>query len=294
MPATIGPAPQLLTRASAPPNGDAWLYEIKYDGYRLLANLARGRATLWSRPGADWTSRLPWIANAVASLKVQSVCLDGELVYLTDDGFPDFEALQGATRSTGRERLYYQIFDLLSLDGEDLTSRPLLERKERLCELLRRANSPRLRYVAHVEGNGAAFFQAVDGLGLEGIVCKRARSLYRAGTRSADWVKVKCFRTQTFAIVGYTVADGMLESLALAGRDGDRLAYAGRVEWGVPRRDPSLLNVLRSLGEPTANIDGARSRSVSWVEPCVSAKVRALAWAPGRALRHAVLRGVSV
>src|SRR5437763_3485231 len=99
MPAVLAPAPQLLSRASQPPNGDAWLHEIKYDGYRLMANLTHGRSSLRSRPGADWTSRLPWIAAAVASLQARSACLDGELVYLTDEGFPDFERLQNATRS---------------------------------------------------------------------------------------------------------------------------------------------------------------------------------------------------
>lgn len=177
---TLALSPQLLSRASEPPNGDGWIHEIKYDGYRLLASVEHGRASLRSRPGADWTSRLPLIARAVALLPVKSAQIDGELVYLTDCGFPDFEALQGAVRSTKQAtRLYYQVFDLLGIDAEDLTSRPLLERKQRLCELLTKSDQPRLRYVAHVDGDGAGFFLAVDGLGLEGIVCKRARSVYR-------------------------------------------------------------------------------------------------------------------
>ena len=297
MPTSLAPAPQLLTRAAAPPNGDAWLYEIKYDGFRLLANLGHGRASLWSRPGAEWTSRLPWIANAVAALKARSACLDGELVYLTDDGFPDFEALQDATRSgKNRERLFYQVFDVLNLDGVDLTSRPLLERKARLMDLLRAADSPRLRFVAHTRGNGADFFRAVDQLGLEGIVCKKARSVYRAGVRTSDWVKVKCFRTQRFTVVGYTIEDNVLASLALAGVVSDgSLVYAGRVEFGVPRRDDTVLRALRTLGDPTMAVaGGSQSPSVIWVEPKLSAEVRALAWQPGRSLRHAALRGVSV
>ncbi|MFL5613553.1 MAG: non-homologous end-joining DNA ligase [Gemmatimonadaceae bacterium] len=283
-------SPQLLSRASEPPNGGSWIHEIKYDGFRMLASRERGRVALTSRPGADWTSRLPGITKAIESLGADGVRLDGELVYLTDDGFPDFERLRSAAQSKDGSRLYYQVFDLLSIGRTDLTSRPLLERKQRLVELLRHAEHPRLRYVAHVEGSGADFFRAVDQLGLEGIVCKRARSLYRAGVRSADWVKVKCFRTQTFAIVGYTLADEVLESLALAGRDGEQLVYAGRVEFGVPRSDRTLLNLLQSLGEPTAEIGSAsRSRTITWVEPRLSAEVRALAWAPGRGLRHAVL-----
>src|SRR5689334_8705413 len=134
---TLSLPPQLLSRASVPPNGDGWIHEIKYDGYRLLAQLEGGRARLYSRPGADWTSRLPLIAKAISSLPVQSAALDGELVYLTDDGSPDFERLRSATQAVASGRLYYQVFDLLNLNSEDLSSRPLVERKQRLMELLR-------------------------------------------------------------------------------------------------------------------------------------------------------------
>ena len=167
--------------------------------------------------GSDHGSTGCVIAAAVASLRARSACLDGELVYLTNEGFPDFDRLQNATRSQQhRAHLYYQVFDLLHIDGMDLTTRPLIERKARLFELLRMTDNSRLRYVAYTRGNGTEFFRAVDGLGLEGVVCKRANSLYRVGVRSADSIKVKCFRTATFAVVGYTLEDGVLSSLALA------------------------------------------------------------------------------
>lgn len=292
---TLALSPQLLSRASEPPDGDGWIHEIKYDGYRLLASVEHGRASLRSRPGADWTSRLPLIAKAVASLDASSVTLDGELVYLREDGFPDFERLQGATRAKdANARLYYQVFDLLALHGTDLTCRPLLERKARLRELLTRVDNPRLRYVAHVDSDGGAFFRAVDEMGLEGIVCKRGRSIYRPGIRSADWVKVKCFRTQRFLIVGYTLLDGRLESLSLAGEHGGQLHYAGRVEWGVPRRDDGLLRTLHAIAEPTVCLPQIPSRGVTLVEPRLTAEVRALSWQVGRTLRHAVFRGASL
>src|SRR5690242_7323258 len=140
MPAVLGYSPQLLSRASTPPDGDGWLHEIKYDGYRLLASVERERVCLRSRAGADWTTRLPSIAKAIASLGARELALDGELVYLGDDGFPDFERLWTATRARDHQaRLYYQVFDLLNMNGEDLTGRPLLERKERLVSLLARA-----------------------------------------------------------------------------------------------------------------------------------------------------------
>jgi len=294
--ATLPLAPQLLARASTPPNGDGWIHEIKYDGFRLAASSQAGRARLQSRPGADWTSRLPYIARAIELLGARQVALDGELVYLTDDGFPDFERLQGATQSGAQERLYYQVFDLLNVNGEDLTARPLLERKQRLMELLRSAYHHRLRYVAHVQSSGGEFFRAVDQLGLEGIVCKKARSAYRPGVRSSDWVKVKCFHPQRFSVVGYTTEDGVLASLALAGRDdAGQLHYAGRVEFGVPRRDGTLLRALGMMSTSETTIAGApQSRSIVWVDPRLSADVRALRLAPGHSLRHAVLRSVDV
>ena len=289
--------PQLLSRAATPPGDDGWVHEIKYDGYRLLAKIERGRVRLSSRSGADWTTRLPHIAKAVATLGVRQLALDGELVYLDAEGFPDFERLQVATRSRDQQpRLYYQVFDLLILNDKDLTGRPLLERKDRLVTMLRRAEHPRLRYVAHVHGNAAEFFRAADELGLEGIVSKRARSVYRAGVRSGDWVKVKCFHTRCFLVVGYTVADGRLESLALAAPAEDgQLQYAGRVELGVPRRDERLARALEMLGKPSRSVWGASTNpGIRWVEPRLTAEVRALRWRPGRGLRHAVLRGFGV
>jgi bifunctional non-homologous end joining protein LigD len=297
MPEVLEYSPQLLSRASTPPLGSGWVHEIKYDGYRLLARAHGARVCLRSRPGADWTARLPFIAKAVASLGARALALDGELVYLTEDGFPDFERLGHATRSREHQaQLYYQVFDLLELNGEDLTARPLLERKARLVALLERADHPRLRYVAHVQGGGDAFFRAVDQLGLEGIVSKRATSLYRSGLRTTDWIKVKCFHAQRFTVVGYTTVDGQLESLALAGTDAKgQTQYAGRVECGVPRRDDTLLRALRLLEAPGTDAIGATtSSSVQWVEPRLTAEVRALRWVPGRSLRHAVLRSLSV
>lgn len=177
--------PQLLSRASEPPAGEDWLHEIKYDGYRLLASVERGRVRLISRSGADWTARLPLIAKALAAFGAQSAILDGELVFLTNEGFPDFERLRAATQSSNQASLYYQAFDLLTLNGRDLTVRPLIERKHHLERLLQRgASNPPLRYVAHAHGNGAAFSRAADQLGLEGVVSKRAMSLSAGCARS--------------------------------------------------------------------------------------------------------------
>ena len=295
-------APQLLERSQSAPDGDNWLHEIKYDGYRLLARLEQGRVALFSRPGADWTARLPSIARAIGALATSSAYLDGELVYLPPNGLPDFAALQNAAhtrRASGP--LYYQVFDLLRLGGEDLTRRPLSERKALLQALLASGGeNSRLRYVSHVVGDGPAFFAAADALGLEGIVSKRAASVYRSGERSRDWLKVKCFRTHRFDVIGFTTQardDGpALASLILAGRSRSGTAvYAGRVEFGVPSRDRALLRALQGMSVSTAPVAQAPDTPrITWVTPRLSAEVRCLAWEPGRYIRHGVVRGLAV
>jgi len=288
---TLALSPQLLSRASVPPNGDAWLHEIKYDGYRLLASTQRGEVWLYSRSGGQWSAKLPWIAKAVSVLD-RDVHFDGELVYLSENGHPDFDRLRGATQSGAQARLFYQVFDLLRLDGRDLSNRPLLERKQQLSALLGCGHAvTRLRYVSHYQGDSAEFLRAADALGLEGIVSKRVHSLYRAGVRSGDWIKTKCFRLQRFTVVGYTTelrgGKELLATLALAGA-GNR--YAGRVEFGVPRRDDTLLRALQLIRVRTASAsDAPHSTSIQWVQPRLAADVRCLPWKPGRHVRHAVL-----
>lgn len=180
---------------------------------------------------------------------------------------------------------------------KDLTGTRLIDRKDRLVDLLRDgAGEPRLRYVSHVVGGGPNFFNAVDQLGLDGIVSKRIESVYHPGVPSKHWLKMKCFHTQQFSVIGYTtefVGEGkVLSSLALAG---DREHYAGRVEFGVPRRDDTLLRTLLSTRLSAAPIEGAsRNPAIRWVEPRLTAEVRCLRWQPGRHIRHAVLRSISV
>jgi bifunctional non-homologous end joining protein LigD len=211
-------------------------------------------------------------------------------VAVDSQGVPTFEALQRALRrQPGQRPLYFQVFDLLELDGRRLTGLPLLERKAHLRELLR-GSPDRLRYVDHVRGNGSAVFARADALELEGIVSKRVHSRYQPGQRSSRWLKTKCWRLLRFPVVGYTVTAHRLESLLLASDGAGGPSYAGRVEYGLAQF-PGLREVLSDAG--TAHSPFGRGvRGAHWIRPGVVAEVQCLPWSNGRKVRHAVLRGL--
>ncbi|HEX6370754.1 MAG TPA: hypothetical protein VF006_17690 [Longimicrobium sp.] len=243
--------PQLLSSARAAPEGDAWLHEIKYDGYRLLCRLEHGRARLFSRPGRDWTAELPALVEAVEGLGIGSAWLDGEMVALRADGRPDFHALRRAIAGKrGAPRLVYQVFDLLYLQGRELLGTDVLARKRMLEEAVR-GRSPCVCYTDHLVGSGPAFHRAAHEAGLEGIVSKRIGSRYRPGTRSRDWLKVKCMHRYVFTVAGIG-QDGAV----LVDDDG---AFVG-CAWYTRRP---------RVGQ--------------------TVDVAALQWSPGHALRHATV-----
>lgn len=249
-------APQLLTPARAAPEGDGWIHEVKYDGFRLLCDVQPGRVRLYTRRGNDWTSRLPGIAVAMGALDIRSAYLDGEITALAADGIPDFEGLPRAMRGArGSPRLVYHAFDLLALDGRDLTRLDVLARKRLLAAVLHEA-PPCIRYTDHLRGDGPALWKHAHALGLEGIVSKRAGSGYHPGQRTRAWLKVKCYHRYTFTITAVHP-----DSVAVAADDG---APAGLVPvWSA--------------------------RTLAQVEPGMCVQVKALAWRPGRKLRHATL-----
>jgi bifunctional non-homologous end joining protein LigD len=185
-----GIEPQLATLAAEAPRGDAWLHEIKYDGYRVLCEIRDGEARLITRHGKDWTGRFTPVAREAAILPVREAVLDGEVVVLEADGRSSFQALQNALSGNRREDLVYFAFDLLYVDGWDLRRAPLQARKEALAELLA-GRQGAVRFGDHVAGGGEEFYRHACKLGLEGIVSKRADLPYRSG-RSKDWLEVKC------------------------------------------------------------------------------------------------------
>lgn len=293
------PPPQLARPASEPPAGDGWLHEVKYDGYRILCRIADGGIRLRTRSGEDWSHRYPRVVEAADRLGVGRVLLDGEVVVLRPDGRTDFQALQ---RAGGDERtLFYYAFDLLHLDGFDLTAVPLEARKELLREILgARPAGDALRCGDHVRGRGPEVFRAACATGAEGIVSKKADAPYRSGTRR-DWVKVKCLGRQEFVVVGFTEPAGSRQgfgALLLGTRDGDgEVVYAGRVGTGFTQRDlVELRGRLDRLERNTPAVDGAPTgagaRGVHWVRPELVAEVSFAGWTESGVLRHASFQGL--
>ena len=191
--------PQLATLVKTAPSGDEWLHEIKFDGYRIGCRVRNGLVTLWSRNGKDWTAAFPEVVHAVEQLKLRDALLDGEVASVLADGKTSFQALQNA--GAARETIVYFVFDLLRLGGDSLAKLPLEERKQRLLKLIGRKSTGRLRYSAHVTGNGDAFFAQACRMGLEGIVSKR-RDLPHQPGQHGGWVKTKCAMRQEFVIGG--------------------------------------------------------------------------------------------
>ncbi len=296
--------PQLATLVAEAPSGDDWLHEIKYDGYRVMCRLEEGKARLLTRRGADWTSHFPSLLGAVERIPARSAILDGEVVFVQPDGRTSFPKLASALQSGADEEggIVYYVFDLIYLDGYDLTGVPLFRRKEALRRLL--AGSPpdaRVRYVEHVQGLGKEFFNGTCELALEGEIAKRRDAPYRPG-RGRDWLKVKCTRRQEFVIGGFTEragGHGGIGALLLGHREeaGGPLHYAGRVGTGWDERTMTeLRGRLDELRQETAPFvdppEGKAAAGVTWVDPHLVGEVEYLSWDGRGAFRHSSFKGL--
>lgn len=290
----------LAERCVEPFDDPAWLFELKYDGFRVLAAVEGGRPHLYYRGGSEATACFPEVADALARLRDADAVLDGELVVVDREGRPQFQRLQQRfqlRRTPDRERAAadhpacFFAFDLLRLDGRDLRSRPLVERKALLRGLLPRRG--RLRYVQHVRGRGEALFAQVERRGLEGVLAKRADSPYLGG-RSAHWLKIAADRTGAFVIVGLTrVAAGEEGSLHLAVADGSGLEYAGSVGSGFKAGTLAEARRILSpyeLDAPPCAGSLPSPRSVMWVRPLLVCEVRYKAWTAEGRLRLPVFK----
>ncbi len=286
-------APELASLVKEPPEGDAWLHEVKLDGYRILARLAHGEVTLHSRNAKDWTERLPAIARAVRRLDCKSAVLDGEVVALREGGVSDFQRLQSSLGGESADLVYF-VFDLLELDGRDVRGEPLEHRKDMLAKLV--AKKGVVRLAAHVLGGGAKVFAQACELGLEGIVSKRRDAPYRGG-RGRDWLKIKCALRQEFVIVGWTDPKRSRElfgALLLAVRAGKRLEYVGKVGTGFSSESlASLAPKLRALAAKGSPLPRApRDRGVHWVLPKLVCEVSYGSMTDDGMLRHASFQGL--
>jgi bifunctional non-homologous end joining protein LigD len=262
--------PQLATLVSAPPQGGDWIYEVKHDGYRLLARLARRDARLFTRSGKDWTAKLPHLARELRRLRLEESWLDGEIVVLHEDGRSSFQRLQNAFESGRDAQIVYFVFDAPYLKGEDLRALPLAQRKERLRTALKGTRS--VRFSDHLEGEARQVLEKACEMKLEGLIGKRTDAPYVAG-RSKAWVKLKCRQRQDFVIVGFTAPGGSRSgfgALLLATYDERmQLRYAGKVGTGFDERLLSTLaerlsRIARS-DPPLAEVP--HERGVRWVKP---------------------------
>lgn len=290
--------PQKALLVDHPPAGDHWLHELKLDGYRMGLFLTGKSVRLVSRRGTEYTDDFPEIVAAARKLRTKTAVLDGEIVVLDKHGVSSFQLLQQL--AGGRRGLAYFVFDLLVIDGEDLTKHPLEERKERLHALL--GNRGRIiRYTSHVVGNGERVLAAACALGAEGIVSKRRDGPYRIGARSSDWQKSKCLRRQEFVVGGFTEPEGSrvgVGSLLLGYYEGDALRFAGKVGTGLGWSDAfgrDLRHRLDKIETERAPFDpaprGALARSAHWVRPSLVAEVAFTEWTGDGKIRHPSLQG---
>jgi len=292
-------APQLATLMKEAPKGNEWLHELKFDGYRLLCFLHRGKVRLWTRNRKDWTDKFPSIVKALQSLKVQSAILDAEVVAMDSSGRSSFQNLQQAIHKTGGRGLVLEIFDLIYIEGFSLTRTPLIERKRVLGNLIGKVRSNGvLRYSDHVEGNGPKFLKQACDFGIEGIVSKLADSPYES-TRTHSWQKVKCLRRQEFVIAGYTLSDKGLpfSSLVLGVYEKGKLIYAGRVGTGFSNKlRAELKQTLDRIARPTKPFAVIPSdpdlRRAIWTEPKLVGEVEFSEWTNDNVIRHPSFQGM--
>jgi bifunctional non-homologous end joining protein LigD len=295
--------PQLATLVKVPPSGDQWLHEIKFDGYRIGCYRKGSRVSLTSRNGKDWTAAFPDVVEAVKAMDVDEVMLDGEVAAVLPDGRTSFQAMQrragsGATGAKGT--IVYFVFDLLRLDEETLTRRPLDERKARLKALLGRSQRGRLRYSEHVDGSGTKILEHACGLGLEGIISKRRDLPYMSG-RSDAWRKIKCTRRQELVIGGFTDPQGARAGIGalLLGTygPGGQLTFAGRVGTGFSHQTAlDLREKLERIEQAAPPFSppptGPLARTAHWVMPQLVCEVAFTEWTDQGQLRHPSFQGL--
>ena len=274
-------APQLATLVRTPPDGDLWLHEIKYDGYRIGCLIDNGTIRLITRNGNDWTQHFPEVADAARSLSVKDALIDGEVAMLMPDGRTSFEALQQVVAgTTARGPLVYLVFDLLRIDGVSITGLPLEERKARLKALVGRAKTGRIRFADHVAGHGDVLLEHAEKLGLEGIVSKRRDLPYFPG-RHDSWRKIKCLRVETFVIGGFHEPKGTskegIGALVVGQYVGKRLVFAGRAGTGFTHAvSLDLRRRLDAMLQRDCPFDphpGKAERLAHWVKPTLRCEV---------------------
>jgi len=291
--------PELASLRSAPPEGEDWLHEIKFDGYRIQAHVSNGEVTLFTRKGLDWTHKFgEAIPASLLSLDCNDAILDGEVVVLSDAGVASFAALQGALSTARTDLMLYYAFDLLRLDGKDLRGEPLAERKAKLEALIGAgAGRPPVHFSEHFHEPGRTMFQHACKMGLEGVISKRADAQYESG-RSFGWVKTKCTLRQEFIILGYIPSEAAgrgLRSLVVGYHRDGKLQYGGRVGTGF---SGTVTNDLKKkldrikVKRPPVSGAPAQDKKAVWVKPELVAEIEFRSWTDDGILRQASYQGL--
>ncbi|SDI22040.1 DNA ligase D [Pseudomonas abietaniphila] len=285
-------SPQLATLMATPPEGE-WLYEIKFDGYRIMTRILDGDVRMITRNGHDWTERLPLQAKAIADLKLGDGWLDGEMVVLNEEGLPDFQALQNAFEIGRSKDIVYYLFDVPFLNGEDLRNTPVEERRAALKKLLGK-KSRLLRFSDAFSASHRDIVESACLLSLEGVIGKRAGSVYQS-RRSADWIKLKCKLRQEFVIVGFTQPQGTRSGfgalLLAVNEEGAGLVYAGRVGTGFNQKMlGELLDQMKPLAQDASplakKLTSTQARGVHWIKPTLVGEVEFGEWTREGIIRH--------
>tara|TARA_R100001129_G_C5324641_1_gene248353 strand:+ start:2742 stop:5315 length:2574 start_codon:yes stop_codon:yes gene_type:complete len=286
--------PQLATLVDDAPEGEDWLNEIKFDGYRLIVSVGKDGVTCYTRSGLDWTDKFPTIVEACEQLDCRNALIDGEAV--VESGGSAFSALQKAIKSGGD--ISYFAFDLLELDGKDLRKKPLRERKQMLHDLIADTGGKLLRYSEHIEGRGEDMHARLCGWDQEGMIAKRADAPYRSG-RSRDWLKIKCTKRQELVIGGYSPSDKVgrpFASILLGAYEGNTLVYRGRVGTGFNEaRMDELSALFDTRGRKTSPFDAVPddiARDAVWLTPNLVAEVDFAEFTADGHVRHGVYKGL--
>ena len=297
MPAVL--APQLATLVDSPPRDpQAWAYEIKFDGYRLMTRIDGAEIKLFTRNGNDWTSKLVPLQKAIAKAKLPAGWYDGEMVMLNEKGIPDFDALQQAFDAAKTNDIVLYLFDIPYFDGRDLRAVPLRERRALLQGLLEKSSSERVRFSEAFDAPAESVVASACKLGLEGVIAKRLDSTY-VSRRSSAWIKLKCGQRQEFVIGGYTNPRGSRVGIGallvgVHGEDGI-LQYAGKVGTGFNDRTlvalKARLDKLTRAKSPFSRAAAIKGRP-HWVAPHLVAEVSFGEWTRAGIIRHSVFHGL--
>ncbi|WP_434674362.1 DNA ligase D [Pseudomonas sp. R1-15] len=292
--------PELATLVDSAPDGD-WLYEIKFDGYRVMARIDDGDVRLITRNGHDWTHKLPKQAEALAALGLESAWLDGEMVVANEQGVPDFQALQNAFDVGSSGKIAYYLFDLPYLNGMDLRKVPVEERRAALAAVLEANEDPLLRFSDAFEETPEALLNSACQMRMEGLIGKRQGSAY-VSRRSSDWIKLKCKNRQEFVVVGFSEPKGSRSAfgallLGLHDVDSGELRYAGKVGTGFNETTlKSIYQQLLPLETKKAAVvnppTGYEAKGVHWLKPELLAEVAFAEMTKEGSVRHAVFHGL--